>query len=210
VGVGWCLTALLDSVSIANQALLAGALFMTFIGPAIVFGPAVVGASGFESLSTWGITAVAAVFTVLSAFFYTYNLDLLERLPKLGPRLRHLRANTRRTLEERPWIRRWATFGVGFFVFLPIPGSGTLGGSLMGRLVGLTRLATFAAVTVAGLVVTGLYGLLGEELRLFGERHALTTPVKVAGALGLVLLFVLLGRWIARQGKRADAAGRAK
>lgn len=202
VALGWLLLAWLESPSIADQALVAGALFMTFIGPAVVFGPAVVGAHGFEDLTTWGLTAVAAVFTVLSAFFYGFNLDLLERLPKLGPRLRVLRGSTARTLEERPWIRRWAVLGVAFFVLLPLPGSGTLGGSLMGRLIGLTRRATFVAVMVAGLAVTALYGWFGNALQRFGERHALTLPVKIAGALAFVVLVVAVGRLLARAGRQ--------
>lgn len=198
----WWLLGLWASPSAANEALAAGGIFLTFVGPSVIFGPAVVGQGAFEHLTTWDLVAVTAFFSLATAFFYSFNMDLLERLPKVGPWLGRARRGMRRTLVAKPWIKRWALLGVGFFVVLPLPGSGTLGGSIMGRLVGLSRTASFLAVGLGGVLVCMLYGYFGERLRVFGEAHQLPLAVKVAGALVFVVLLSLLGRWLAGQGRR--------
>ena len=191
VGLGYALLALFGSVRLANQVLLIGGLFLTFVGPTVIFG-----SSEFDMLSTWPVVGVVCVFSCLTAFFYAFNLDLLERLPKVGVLFRRASLSARKTLSARPWIRRWAIFGVGFFVLLPLPGSGTLGGALMGRLVGLTPLASFAAVSVAGIVVAVCYGCFGAAI------YDLPLWVKIVGALGFLVGLTLLGRWLFRQAKQ--------
>lgn len=188
--VGYLLVLLLASPRAANQALLVGGIFLTFVGPSVIFG-----AAGFDALGTWQVAAVVASFSVLTAFFYAYNLDLLERVPKVGVWLRRVSISTRRTLTARPWIRRWATFGVGFFVLLPLPGSGTLGGSLMGRLVGLSPRATFGAVGVAGILVSIAYGGFGQAI------HELPMALQCTIAGTFLVAMLLVGRWLVKQGR---------
>lgn len=201
----WWVLGLWSGRTIANEALAAGGIFLTFIGPSVIFGPAVVGTNAFEHLTTWDLVAVTAFFSMATAFFYSFNMDLLERLPRLGPWLARARRSMRRTLAAKPWIKRWAIFGVGFFVVLPLPGSGTLGGSIMGRLAGLSRTASFLSVGLGGVMVCVLYGYFGERLRVFGEENQLPLWAKVGGALAFVGVLALLGRWLARQGNGTAA-----
>ena len=213
VGLVWWLVGAIFSRSIANESLAAGGIFLTLVGPSVIFGPTIVGENVFERLTTMDLVAVTAFFTCATAFFYAFNLDLLERLPKVGPWLRRTRTSMERTLEQKPWIRRFAVLGVGFFVLLPLPGSGTLGGSILGRIIGLSRLGNFVAVSVGGVLVCFAYGWFGESLLRFGEAHQLSMPVKIAGVAAFVLVLALLGRMLARKsrattGDDTKAAGR--
>lgn len=197
----WWLLGLEVGRAIANEALAAGGIFLTFVGPSVIFGPAVVGTDAFAHLTTWNLVGVTAFFSLASAFFYAFNLDLLERLPRIGPLLHRGRESMRRTLVAKPWIRRWALFGVGFFVVLPLPGSGTLGGSVMGLLAGLSRTATFLSVGLGGMIVCLLYGWFGEHFRRFADEHHLGLGVKLAVAAAFLTALTLLGRWLARQSR---------
>ena len=192
--LGYLLVLVFASPRAANQSLLAGGIFLTFVGPSVIFL-----AKEFDALGTWPLAGVVAYFSVLTAFFYAFNLDVLERLPKVGVWLRRVSINTRRTLSGRPWIRRWATVGVGMFVLMPLPGSGTLGGSLMGRLVGLTPRATFGAVAIAGILVSAAYARLGKTV------EDLPLWIRISGGLVLCVTLALVGRWLVRQG-RANGA----
>ena len=98
------------------------------------------------------------------------------------------------TLAQKPWIRRWALFGVAFFVVLPLPGSGTLIGSMVGRLIGLSRLGSFLAVATGGTLVCVAYGWFGDSWMRFSEAHALGMPVTIAGALAFLVVMALIGR----------------
>ncbi len=210
VGIFWAVVSLAASRHLADEALGAGAIFLTIVGPSVIFGPAMTGTHVFSHLTTWDLVGVTTFFSLATAFFYSFNLDLLERLPKVGPRLRLTRRSMRATLQQKPWIRRWALVGVSFFVLLPLPGSGTLGGSIMGRLIGLSPLGSFLAVATGGTLVCLAYGWFGQTWMRFGEAHGLGMPVKIGGALAFLALMVLLGRWLTRRPSGTDAGAKPR
>lgn len=87
-------------------------------------------------------------------------------------------------MAERPWLTRWNMLGVAFFVFLPLQGTGGVGATLVGRMVGLTPGRLLLAVG-AGATVEALTFALGSDF-IWG----LITTNLVQGLT--VLLFVLL------------------
>jgi uncharacterized membrane protein len=54
-------------------------------------------------------------------------------------------------------MRRWAFTGVMLFVMFPLTGTGAIGGSLFGRLLGLSRIRTFLSITVGSAI--GCFGM---------------------------------------------------
>ena len=106
-------------------------------------------------------------------------------------------------MEQRPWIRRWAVVGVSLFVVTPLPGSGALGGALMGRIVGVSKRATVISVSIAGLVIGLLYGLLANELQGMLDKLEQFFPpwvrivVAVLAAIVMVWFVAKLVRWFA-------------
>jgi uncharacterized membrane protein len=193
---------LLAGSAAGQEALKAGAASL-FIGTAVILGPAVIAEHGFKVLSTWDLVVLVAYANIATGFFYAYNLDLLERLPRIGPWLHTKREEAVGRLRTSPWIRRWATFGVGFFVLLPLPGSGSFGGCIIGRLVGLSRLRSFVTVSIAGLIVCVAYGWFGRRVETWADENEIPIPVRLAVALAFLGLIWLVGRWIARRGEPA-------
>jgi uncharacterized membrane protein len=171
------------------DALKAAGFALGGLGTSVVFGRAVLGEK--VSLTTWDLAFVVMWVNAASAWLFAFNLDLGQKLPVFGPYLARARANAVRTLRERPWIRRLSTIGVGLFVLTPLPGSGALGGSIVGRLLGISKFASFLAVTCAGVVVCVGYASAAQRLEpLIVEAP---TWMKVAGAvLFLVLVWLLV------------------
>jgi len=64
-------------------------------------------------------------------------LDFLHHLPLMGRRIARMEGRSRRMLKKRPWIKQLATYSVMMFVLLPFPGTGAVGGTILGRLIGL-------------------------------------------------------------------------
>jgi uncharacterized membrane protein len=188
---------ILASPEKAREVTVAATASIFVLGTAVVLGPAALGDT-IRELSTWDLALIVIYLTCVTAFFFSYNLDLLHRVPVIGAPLRRARINAVRTLRERPWIRRWATIGVGLFVFLPLPGSGSLGGSLVGRLLGLKRITCFLTVSTAGLVVCLIYAVFGSTAASWAERHEVPLPWRIAilVALGVGLFF--LSRWVSK------------
>lgn len=159
------------------------------LGTTVVFGKAVL--AEHLLLTTWDLAFVVMYVNAVSGWWYAYNLDLGQRLPGIGPYLARARANAVATLRARPWIRRFSTIGVGFFVLTPLPGSGALGGCIMGRIIGISKFASFMAVSCAGVIVCYAYASAASRL----EPLILHAPVwikVVVGLLSLVLIYFMI------------------
>ncbi len=187
-----------------NEVWITGTVSLLGAGTTVIFGKAALGDATFDlQLGTWQLAYIVMYVNAVSTFFYTYNLDLLQRVPKVGPTLRRARRNAAVMLKRRPWIRRWAVVGVGLFVITPLPGSGALGGALVGRIVGVSKRATFISVSIAGVVVSIAYALLAEELKQALDRLEQFTPpwvrvaVFVLAAIVMVYVMTKLVRWLA-------------
>lgn len=187
-----------------NEVWITGAISLIGAGTTVIFGEAALGDQVIDlKLNTWQLAYVVMYVNAASTFWYTYNLDLLQRVPKIGPALRRARRNAALMLNQRKWIRRWAVVGVGLFVITPLPGSGALGGALVGRIVGVTKRATFISVSVAGVIVSIAYAMLAKELKALLDRieqfapPAVRIAVSVLMAIVMIYLMTKLVRWLA-------------
>ena len=117
----------------ANEVLGVAGLSFFGLGTSVILGPAAWGPNVLQGLSTWDLAVVVMWLSVATGFLFSYNLDLLHRLPVVGPWLGRARAGAVEQLACRPWIRRWAVVGVAFFVFRRCPrparSAGASGGS---------------------------------------------------------------------------------
>jgi uncharacterized membrane protein len=205
VSVGlWFLTFVFAGWSFAWQILTVVGLSLTVVGPTVILGRAVLGSAWPEhvSLDTFHVATAIAYMSVLMAFVFAYNLDLFDRIPRVGDWFRRVRIGAQRTLREHKWIRRLAVAGVGIFVLLPLPGSGSLGGCIVGRLIGLGPLRTFLATGVAGIVVAIAYGYGGDRLGRFLDAKEIDTGQRLAGVGVVLVLLWLVMRFIGAVAKR--------
>jgi uncharacterized membrane protein len=193
----------------ANEMAAAGGASILGLGTSIILGGAFLEGTGVRDLTPWDIAMCLLYLNTVLAFVYGWSLDLFERIPRVGPALKRTRTQAHATVKERPWIRRWATVGVALFVLSPLPGSGVLGGSVVGHIAGLGRLRTFAAVTVANGLVCVLYAWFADALRTVLREHEVTLVERIAGLVILLALLWLLFRFLKRQmgapGGRAPA-----
>lgn len=191
------------------------ASFLGF-GTTVIFSSAVLGER--ITLGTWEIALWMIYLNMATAFLYSWNLDLLEKLPWVGPYLRRARKNATTMLDDHKWIRRTAAFGVGLFVLSPLPGSGQLGGCFVGRIIGLHRRTTFLVVTLSGTIVAVGYALFGAYIGDVLDDNEVKTWIRVVGAIVFLamgwLMFKML-RYLGREdfpsgaGAKADAVARA-
>lgn len=133
------------------------------------------------------------------ALFVTTNLDVLYKLPWVGPGLRDMEKNGRATLSRRRWIRRMAFLGVVVFVSIPVPGTGAIGGTAVARLVGLGSIRSFGAVLMG--TVVGAYGM---ALAANSLAHVFS-PARDREWFGLlrlliIILIIALLSWLGRRG----------
>jgi uncharacterized membrane protein len=193
----WALT----SWRVAWEILTAIGASFAGLGPGVIFGPAVL--PGIH-LGTWDLMWLMIYMGTLTAFLYAFNLDLLERIPRLGAFLHRARVGAVRTLRSHPWIRRLAVLGVALFVLMPLPGSGSLGGAMVARLIGLTRWVTFLVCAGAGALVSVVYAFSGDKLAQWLQARDVGVGPRLAGAAVFLLLVALLVRWVRRAARLGD------
>jgi uncharacterized membrane protein len=135
------------------------------------------------AFNPWELGLIAWVMDLLACVALLASFGGIERLPVVGDALRQGHDRAAQALREYPGIRRMAVTGVTIFVFLPLPGSGSVVGTLLARLLGLTRMATFVCVSVGALVSVAVYAaiavFLGSQWRAMLESPKLLVACTV-------------------------------
>jgi uncharacterized membrane protein len=208
------ITYLIADFATFNEMVITGVVSLFGAGTTVVFGEAALGDKVYDlNLNTWHLAYIVMYVNAASTFFYTYNLDLLQRVPKIGPYMRKARTNSVAMLQHRPWIRRWAVVGIGLFVVTPLPGSGALGGALMGRIVGVSKKATFVSVSLAGVIVASAYAMLANRLKTALDQLERFAPpwvrfvVFALFAIVMIWFMAKLVRWFATHPPEEEEVG---
>lgn len=146
--------------------------------------------SGLDARSPLGPLGLAllcvAVDTALALALALF-LGPLGRLPLLGPWLRNAHVRAGAVLAEYPGLRRTAFLGIVLFVFLPLPGTGAVGGMFAGQIVGLSRPMGVLAVALGTAAIAALFGALALTLGAEGQELLNSPWFAVASALGFAL-----------------------
>lgn len=123
----------------------------------------------------------------------------LFKLPFVGPRILALVEDGRFILASHPWMKRATFVGLVAFVMFPLAATGSVGGSIFGRLLGMSRKAAFVAVALGSFLgCTAMY-LGANLLNRYLDRD---NPWLTIGGIAFVALLILLLNHRYRQLKR--------
>ncbi len=138
------------------------------------------------------LAALVLYMDVAAAFFLVFNLDHVYRIRGFGGRLERLQESGREMLAGHPWMGKLTFTGVALFVMFPLTGTGAIGGSLFGRLLGMRKYEILLAIFAGS--AAGCFGIA-----LLADRVAAILPEPVresilfdAIGIGLVVLLVAL------------------
>ncbi len=97
--------------------------------------------------------------------------------------------------------------GSGCSNYDPLWVTTTLHGSIVGRLVGLSRIRCFLAVGIAGALVCLGYAWFGVEIDSWAKAHAVSVPVRIASVVASLVCVWLLLKWAGHLTRRRPTAG---
>ncbi|MCA1812731.1 MAG: small multi-drug export protein, partial [Halobacteriales archaeon] len=100
---------------------------------------------------SWTFIVLIDLCTVL---FLVWNFDYALKVPFFGRMLAWIERRGHNAVERYKWIRRLAFFGLTFYALLPLEGTGAIGGSVVGRAIGLSPFRTFLAVVLGSIIRT--------------------------------------------------------
>jgi uncharacterized membrane protein len=156
------------------------------------------GVSGHSPLDPWGLALLAVGADLVVALTLAVGMGPLERVPVVGPALRRLHDRAHEVLTEYQRLRRMAFWGVVVFVYLPLPASGSVGGTFVGQLLGLSRTLGLVAVMLGGILVSVTFAALAQTLGSQAQALA-QNPWVTAGAVAAFALALVLGLRRARR-----------
>jgi len=137
----------------------------------------------------WLVMLVIFLLDAAVALFVVWNFDLALKIPLIGRLLEAGMTVGRNYTERQPWLRRFSTVGLIFFVFFPLQGTGAMNGAILGRLLGLEKARVFGCVC-AGSLASSLIIALGADVLLEVYRE---DPVLGIGLLAAIVAAILAG-----------------
>jgi len=145
-------------------------------------------------LSPGELFAMVSYMDFMVALFVTFHMGILFRLPNIGPKIAMLVWDGKFIMDAQPWIKRVAFFGLVLFVVFPTSTTGSIGGSIFGRLLGLSRWLTVGGVLVGSILGNALMYAFSKQINQYiGPENYW---IKILGvALLIVLVFMMEVRY---------------
>lgn len=149
----------------------------------------------------WYIMALSvALMDVLAGIFMALNFDIALKIPGVGGWIRKFIAGGEEFFRKRPWLERFYFMGVVLFVMFPLQGSGGIGATLVGRMIGLSPGKVLVAIAIGSLIGCTVIALGAEVIR----EIFLVDPVLGIAVAAIVVtsLLALYGLYRMRLSKR--------
>jgi len=105
-----------------------------------------------QGLDPWLVAFSIAYIDIMVGLFLVWNFDLAKKIPLIGTFIRRLEAKGSEILVTKPWIDRLAFGGIVLFVMVPFQGSGAVGGTIVGKMLGMNPYKIWAAVILGAIV----------------------------------------------------------
>jgi hypothetical protein len=166
-------------------------------GKLVVLAGAVAGAP----VSMLPLAVMVVYGDVTTALVITANMHYLYRIPAIGRRLAAAREAGFRVLKVHKWMRRTAELGLVIFVAMPFQGSGAVLGVILGRILGLSRLA-IVSMTLLGSGIGASFVVLAGKLGQDEIAKLADNPVLGFGTVIVTLAATFcFGKWFLGQNR---------
>ena len=129
---------------------------------------------------------------VMVAMFVAFHMGVIFRLPLVGQKIAEMVSDGQFILRKQPWIRRAAFTGLVAFVIFPTSTTGSIGGSIFGRLLGMKRFRVVMAILAGSILGNGLMLLFSKQISKLGFTDS--WYMRVGGVLAMVFALFLFER----------------
>lgn len=143
----------------------------------------------FPGMTPTSLFWMVCIQDVLVAFFLAFHVGFMFRLPWIGPKIAALSSDSEFILAHQPWMKRMTFFGLIAFIAFPLAATGSIGGAIIGRLLGLSRWAIFLGSTIGAVAGNAAMLFLAEAAAEFLPPDSVLVKW---GGLPIILLSVFI------------------
>jgi uncharacterized membrane protein len=129
---------------------------------------------------------------VMVAMFVAFHMGVIFRIPWVGPRIEDIVSDGHFILRKQPWIRRAAFIGLICFVIFPTSTTGSVGGSIFGRLLGMKRWRVVTAILIGSILGNGLMLLFSQQISQYIDGDSWL--LRITGVVGMIVALFLFER----------------
>ncbi len=143
----------------------------------------------------WWLVATSMAFMDFDAgLFMAWNFDIALKVPLLGKWIEKFMKGGRRFFEQRPYIEKLSFVGIMLFVMFPLQGSGGIGGSIVGRMLGMTKQKVLAAITLGAFIGTFAIALGASYVKVMFQQDFIK-GLSAAAVFIFILALVYIYHW---------------
>jgi uncharacterized membrane protein len=140
----------------------------------------------------WLMAFTIALLDILTGIFMALNFDIALKIPGLGGWIKRFIANGEQFFARRPWLERFYFTGVVLFVMFPLQGTGGVGATLVGRMMGLSPARVLLAITIGAFAGCTIIALGAEAIRNLILMNPL---IGISVAIVVVAVLIVLYIW---------------
>ncbi|MBP2133517.1 putative membrane protein [Methanomicrobium sp. W14] len=100
----------------------------------------------------WVVASSTMMMDICGAIFMALNFDLALKIPVLGGWIKGVMKGGENFFESHKWLEKLSEVGLVLFVVVPFQGSGGIGGTLVGRMMGLSKLKVLASISLGAFI----------------------------------------------------------
>jgi len=144
------------------------------------------------------VSGSIAFIDIINSYFLMWNFYIVKKIPYLGEWIDDFQDYGARKIEENDWIKRLSFLGVASFVVFPFQGSGGVGASIVGRIIGLKKFYAWVAIIIGASLGSFILGVLsiymGEAVSEAFERNIWAG----IGAIAVLIVVFIFFYYIAK------------
>jgi uncharacterized membrane protein len=170
-----------------------------FLGKFVILGVAESSAADFPTSGQ--LFWMVFYMDVMTAMLLVFHAGFLFRIPYLGRRLLVVAQDGQFMLRLHPWMRRATFAGITLFVMFPLAATGAVGAAIFGRLLGMSRIATFLGICLGSVLGCGVMFYGSVLINRYLDRN--DSLLTFGGVAVIVAVIVLLNYRYRQMKKRA-------
>ncbi|WP_373649764.1 MULTISPECIES: small multi-drug export protein [unclassified Schlesneria] len=166
-----------------GKLLFAAACSFAFLGRFSIVTP-------FSGLSPTTLFWMVTYQDAMVALFFAFHVGFMFRLPWIGPKIASLSSDSEFILAHQPWMKRMTFLGLLAFIAFPLAATGSAGGAIFGRLLGLSRWAIFWGSTLGAVIGNGAMLALTVLVKDSLPDNLENSPLIKWGGIPIILLII--------------------
>lgn len=124
-----------------------------------------------------------AFVDIVTAIFLLWNYDFAKLIPLVGPWMEKVENKGGKQFKDNTWLEGLAFFGLVLFVMFPFQGSGGVGTSIVGRVIGFDKYKVVLAISIGALTGCLLIAYLTDAFIEFFKNNL---------QLGIIVFIIII------------------